>query len=323
LAFRDVVYAYREAVIVESDSNRLWIYICHSLADKPSVHRLYANLCEAGLEPCLDDENLLAGNAWKEKIRRAVRGAHVVLVCLSRGSVKSTGGLQNEIGFALDVVDEQREGAPLVIPLRFDECEMSERLRGYHWTDLFVEGGFERLRRALLICSERAGLPMPAGASAGSTTVRAGKNRTDKQSRALRILHLSDLHFRSDVSPRATATELLTDVRVGLGIESVDYLVIAGDISDRCNRAGYEIGLEFLSELRYELKIPAQACIVVPGNYDLNFDIDAYTLSLCQVRPADGIQMRDLSLIPDPDRYETRFERFAAFYKQLIDIRII
>ena len=56
----------------------------------------------------------------------------------------------------------------------------------------------------------------------------------------IRLLHLSDLHFTADTSPKTHLVPLLEDLRRGecLGFENVDYLVVSGDMTDRGRRCG-------------------------------------------------------------------------------------
>jgi formylglycine-generating enzyme required for sulfatase activity len=60
-----------------------------------------------------------------------------------------------------------------VIPVRLEECEVPERLRRWHWVNLFEERGSEKLRRALRI---RAGLH---GSVIVSAEPRPGEERVN------------------------------------------------------------------------------------------------------------------------------------------------
>jgi hypothetical protein len=127
----------------------LRVFLCHSSHDKPAVRGLYHRLTADGMDPWLDEEKLLAGQEWELEIRRAVRAADVVIVCLSRSSVDKRGFVQREIRIALDIADEQPEGAIFAIPLKLEECEVPERVRRWQWVDYFAENGYERLMAAL------------------------------------------------------------------------------------------------------------------------------------------------------------------------------
>lgn len=127
----------------------LRIFLCHSSSDKPVVRAMYRRLRTDGFAPWLDEEDLLPGQRWEEEIPRAVRGSDVVIVCLSKGSVTKAGYVQKEIKYALDVADEQPEGAIFLIPLRLEECQVPDRLSPWQWVDYFEEPGYERLLLAL------------------------------------------------------------------------------------------------------------------------------------------------------------------------------
>lgn len=125
------------------------VFLCHSSSDKTKVRELYHRLREDGLAPWLDEEDLLPGQDWEREIRRAIRNADVVAVCLSQSSTTKAGFIQKEIKFALDVADEQPGGTIFAIPVRLEECSVPDRLSHLHWVDLFVDSGYARLLRAL------------------------------------------------------------------------------------------------------------------------------------------------------------------------------
>jgi tetratricopeptide (TPR) repeat protein len=131
------------------DPHRLRIFLCHSSGDKQAVRDLYKRLCADGFDPWLDEENLLPGQDWHQKIPEAVGMADIVLVCLSRDSINKKGYVQKEIKYALDVADEQPENTIYLIPLKLEECDIPQRLRRWHWVSLFEPKGYERLLNAL------------------------------------------------------------------------------------------------------------------------------------------------------------------------------
>jgi hypothetical protein len=127
----------------------LRVFLCHSSDDKSIVRSLYKQLVADGVDPWLDEEKLLPGQDWRLEIAKAVRTSDIVLVCLSRSSITRAGYVQKEIRLALDVADEQPEGAIFVIPVKLEECDVPERLSRWQWVDLFSESGYERLMLAL------------------------------------------------------------------------------------------------------------------------------------------------------------------------------
>ena len=146
------------------DQNRqLKVFLCHSKDDKSKVRELFRRLVSDGFDAWLDEEKLMPGQDWDLEIRKAVREADVVIVCLSNSSISKAGYVQKEIRFALDVADEQPEGAAFIIPARLEECKTPSRLSKWQWVDLFTDIGFERLKRALTYQATKTGnLVIPA-----------------------------------------------------------------------------------------------------------------------------------------------------------------
>jgi CheY-like chemotaxis protein len=153
------------------EPRRLRMFLCHSAGDKPAVRDLYRRLRADGVDPWLDEEALLPGQDWDREIRKAVRAADVILVCLSCGSVTKAGYVQKEIKFALDVADEQPEGTIFLIPLRLEECDVPERLSRWQWVDLFDARGYEDLMRALRLRAKDLGVTLTLPLVDHQTTV--------------------------------------------------------------------------------------------------------------------------------------------------------
>ncbi len=143
-----------DAVKTLEVSRRLRVFLCHASGDKPAVRALYRRLRADGIEPWLDEEDLLPGQDWQVEIPKAVRSSDVAIICLSRKSTTKTGYVQKEIRYALDVADEQPEGTIFLIPLRLEDCEVPERLRRWQWVNLFADRGYERLMSALRVRAE-------------------------------------------------------------------------------------------------------------------------------------------------------------------------
>lgn len=133
--------------------SQLRVFLCHSSRDKQQVRILYQRLKAEGFNPWLDEENLIPGQDWEREIRREVSACHMVVACLTKTSVDRQGYVHREIKLALDEADKKPEGAIFVIPARLEEVEVPDRLKQWHWADLFKEDGYSRLVSAL---TERA-----------------------------------------------------------------------------------------------------------------------------------------------------------------------
>jgi formylglycine-generating enzyme required for sulfatase activity len=120
------------------------------------VRNLYTRLTKDGVDAWLDKENLLAGADWEYEIRKAVREADVVVVCLSC-QFSEKGFRQKEVRIALEEAALQPEGEIFIIPARLEDCEPPESLHRYHWVDLFENDGYEKLMRALRARANKIG----------------------------------------------------------------------------------------------------------------------------------------------------------------------
>ncbi|NTU84330.1 MAG: SUMF1/EgtB/PvdO family nonheme iron enzyme [Chloroflexales bacterium] len=136
----------------------LRVFLCHASGDKPAVRKLYQRLRADGFAPWLDQEEIIPGQEWQREIPRAVHTADVVVVCLSPTAITKAGYVQQEISFALDIAQQQPEGAIFLIPLRLAECDVPERLSRWQWVDYFDAHGYDRLVRALRIRAKQLAL---------------------------------------------------------------------------------------------------------------------------------------------------------------------
>jgi predicted Rossmann-fold nucleotide-binding protein len=139
-----------------TDKRPLKVFLCHAHADRDAVRALYKRLTNDGVDAWLDKEKLLPGQNWELEIKKAVREADVVMVCLSK-QFNQAGFRQKEVRLALDTAMEKPEGEIFIIPARLEECENLESLRKWHWVDLFEEDGHEMLIRALHVRAEKIG----------------------------------------------------------------------------------------------------------------------------------------------------------------------
>jgi hypothetical protein len=125
------------------------VFLCHSSGDKEAVRRLYRTLRRAGIDPWLDEEDLVGGQDWGLEIPRALRNSAAVIVCLSTEAITKTGYVHKEVKVALEIADQQPEGQIFIIPVRLDDCSMPERLMKWQRVDLFKPDGETSLLRAL------------------------------------------------------------------------------------------------------------------------------------------------------------------------------
>lgn len=121
------------------------------------MRKLYRYLKQRGVQPWLDEIDLLPGQDWRAEIPNALYSSDVIIVCLSKSSVDKEGYVQKEISFALDKALEKPQGTIFIIPAKLEECNVPSRLSHYQWVDLFYEGGYKRLMNSLNVRAARLG----------------------------------------------------------------------------------------------------------------------------------------------------------------------
>ncbi|TRU07303.1 MAG: TIR domain-containing protein [Microcystis sp. Msp_OC_L_20101000_S702] len=136
--------------------SEIQIFLAHASEDKPAVLALYNRLKQAGYKPWLDEEDLIAGQIWRDEIPKAIKASQIFLACLSGKSAKQ-GYIQRELRIALDTLGQMLPGTIFFIPMRLEECEIPDlrsaevglNLRDIHRLDYWKENGFEQLERAI------------------------------------------------------------------------------------------------------------------------------------------------------------------------------
>ena len=150
-------------------------------------------------------------------------------------------------------------------------------------------------------------------------TMSEGAKRPSK-SEPLRILHLSDLHLQGGEGDSVLLTPLLLDLDV-MKAKRIEYLVVSGDLADRCSEAGFEQAVSFLLRLVKELNLSTDRMIVVPGNHDYDQNVEVYSVEKSQPRNSPffegDVMGKKRYFVQDPETYPKRFDRFRNAYKQL------
>jgi len=150
---------------------------------------------------------------------------------------------------------------------------------------------------------------------------KVNRQRADTEKPIL-ILHLSDLHFTKETSPITKLQWLVDDLRGEdfFDFESLDYLVISGDMTDKGQEEGLENAGQFVSELISEFDLSSERCILVPGNHDIQNRDDCYEWR----RNIDGLEHREwvkegnIYLVRSENKYRLRLEKFSdAFFHKI------
>lgn len=149
--------------------------------DYTQVRPLYNKLTQEGFDLWFEEEDLLPGQAIRYEIRKAIRNACVLVVCLSQAAVSTPGRFQADIKEVLAAVEEQPEGTIFTVPVRLDECELPfwVMYRQLKHVDYWDERGYRRLLKSL---KHACGDPIATSQGTPPTTEYASSSAAAQES---------------------------------------------------------------------------------------------------------------------------------------------
>jgi len=101
------------------------VFLCHHMGDKPAVKELGYRLIRAGIQPWLDEWNLIPGEPWQEAIEEALAASATCAVFVGPSGL---GPWQNEeMRAAIDRRVRAGQGSFRVIPVLLPGTERGER----------------------------------------------------------------------------------------------------------------------------------------------------------------------------------------------------
>ena len=131
------------------------------------------------------------------------------------------------------------------------------------------------------------------------------------------ILHISDLHFRSDSGYESNSIldELVLDVISVCkeGKFKCNMIVITGDIAYSGKKDEYEKANKWITKLSNTLEIPKKNVVMIPGNHDINWEmISEY--SKITISDQDTVtKILSEKTKPDFNRLFSKFNNFNEF----------
>ena len=221
----------------------LKVFLCHAHADRDAVRGLYTRLTQDGVDAWLDKENLLPGQDWELEIRKAVREADAVVVCLSK-QFNQAGFRQKEVKWALDTAMEQPEGDIFIIPARLEDCGTLESLRKWHWVDLFELQGYEHLYRALQVRAGKIGAVLEAPRS--EPFAKDQNDQAEQLSLALQEISATIKLSQASGGIRTTLQKILENIKLQFKVDAADILLY--DSSTQDWRVVVEVGFSNIEE---------------------------------------------------------------------------
>ncbi|MBI1353637.1 MAG: hypothetical protein GC160_04770 [Acidobacteria bacterium] len=132
----------------------------------------------------------------------------------------------------------------------------------------------------------------------------------------IRILHLSDLHLTGEQGRNEMFQPLSADL-CEMKAERIEYLVVSGDLADRCSPKGLQAAQELIIQVIEEFGISAERLVMIPGNHDYDQEVEVYQMSREKPKGGRYSQEGRIYLVEDAPKYPTRFEPFRKIFKTI------
>lgn len=121
------------------------IFVCYASEEKTRVEEICKRLEGAGLNPWMDKEDSPLAKDREKEIEENIQSARFILIFFSNQLASESGSLHREIDIVLRTAQKMPKDRIFIIPVRLDECEVSQGVRHLQHIDLFEEKGFDKV----------------------------------------------------------------------------------------------------------------------------------------------------------------------------------
>ncbi|WP_137111513.1 toll/interleukin-1 receptor domain-containing protein [Rhodobacter sp. SY28-1] len=144
------------------------VFIIYSRKDREKAAEVARVLRQAGVEPWLDFENIVAGEVWRDVVRKALDDSAMAIAIFSENFGESD-SVKDELDQAIKTLESSDKVTSPIIPLLYSGGEIPVRLRHIHYVDMEQKDSSEFLVRSV----ERA-MDRVLESLDGSEDMRAG-----------------------------------------------------------------------------------------------------------------------------------------------------
>lgn len=125
------------------------IFVSYARKDLERVGPICEKLKNQKFDLWFDQEGLIAGERWEDKIRDVINNSRIFLLFLSSSWVESRSYVQKELRIALEVLKEMPSDQVYIVPVRLDDCKVPPELSDLHWMNVWDDSQTDKLINAL------------------------------------------------------------------------------------------------------------------------------------------------------------------------------
>ncbi|RCJ24043.1 hypothetical protein A6770_28775 [Nostoc minutum NIES-26] len=133
--------------------NQQEVFLSYARENLEVALKLRNDLIKNGISVWLDDEDIIVGEKWRNKIKEQINQTNFFITLVSSVSInKKDGYVQEEIDMALNLLSQKTRDEFVVLPVRIDDCNIPEKLSKIHMIDVFPNhDGYTKGLKKLII----------------------------------------------------------------------------------------------------------------------------------------------------------------------------
>jgi hypothetical protein len=125
------------------------VFLSYARENFEQVLSISRELNNNGIITWFDEDMLLPGDDWHNRIEQAIRDADYCLVFLSSQTMDNTGYKNRELKLAIEQQSLLPEGKRFIIPVLLDECTPPLSLDKLNWVKISDKDWFKKLLKAV------------------------------------------------------------------------------------------------------------------------------------------------------------------------------
>jgi len=130
--------------VLQGDSMRKaepLVFVSYARPDLHGASAIVNLLRDAGVRTWFDKKDLKGGQKREDVVTQKIGDASLVLVCLSTTAADHGGFFHEEIEFAVREAMNLPKRKVFIVPVRFNDCAIPDKLHHLHAVDLFASSG--------------------------------------------------------------------------------------------------------------------------------------------------------------------------------------
>ena len=140
------------------------VFLSYAKEDGAIVKEFHDYLKAIGLDPWMDQEQLLPGQSWEHEIERAMKDANVVILFMSPSSVNKRSFVTREANTAIANLRYKKPDDIYIIPVLIEQCEVPEEIsQRAQYIEISEPGAKNKIVASIMRAAEQQNIAILSG----------------------------------------------------------------------------------------------------------------------------------------------------------------